>query len=91
MLLYLAAKAARDEVKRFVSLYLTHLRQIRSALDGDALKELGLAAGPRFRGVMDRLLAARLDGEVGSDDEERDLARSLILSKNHAPVSKMQH
>jgi tRNA nucleotidyltransferase (CCA-adding enzyme) len=91
MLLHLAAKAARDEVKRFVSLYLTQLRQIRSGLDGDALKELGLASGPRFRGVMDRLLAARLDGEITSDDEERALARSLIMSKNHTAVSKMQH
>lgn len=91
MLLYLAAKAARDEVKRFVSLYLTHLRQVRSGLDGEALKELGLGAGPRFRGVMDRLLAARLDGEIHSDEEERSLALSLIMSKNHTAVSKMQH
>jgi tRNA nucleotidyltransferase (CCA-adding enzyme) len=91
MLLYLAAKATRDEVKRFVSLYLTQLRQIRSALDGDDLKELGLSAGPRFRAVMDRLLAARLDGEVNSDEEEQELAKSLIMSKNHIAVSKTQH
>ncbi len=77
-LLYLAAKASRDEVRRFVSLYLTHLRQVRRCLDGEALKSLGLAAGPRFKDIMERLLAARLDGEVTTDDEERALAVRLI-------------
>jgi len=33
---------------------------------------------------MDRLLAARLDGEVGSSDEERDLVSVLITPKNRA-------
>jgi len=87
MLLYLAAKAVRDEVRRFVSLFLTQLRQVRPSLDGTALQELGLTAGPRFRGVMERLLAARLDGEVLTDDDERVLAIRLIMSNNHTPVS----
>ncbi|MBI2354129.1 MAG: CBS domain-containing protein [Deltaproteobacteria bacterium] len=91
MLLYLAAKAARDEVRRFVSLYLTRLRQVRRGLDGEALKALGLTDGPRFRGIMERLLAARLDGEITSDAEERAMAAALILSNNRADVSKMQH
>ncbi len=91
MLLYLAAKATRDEVKRFVSLYLTSLRQVRSSLDGDDLKALGLKIGPRFRSVMEQLLAARLNGEISNDDEERALATALITSNNHIAVSKMPH
>jgi len=87
-LLYLAAKASRDEVRRFVSLYLTQLRQVRCTLDGEALKSLGLPVGPRFKCVMERLLAARLDGEVTTDAEERTMAASLIMSKNHTGVSK---
>jgi tRNA nucleotidyltransferase (CCA-adding enzyme) len=90
-LLYLAAKAVRDEVRRFVSLYLTHLRQVRPSLDGIALQSLGLTAGPRFREIMERLLAARLDGEVTSDDEERALAIRLISSNDHVPVAKLPH
>jgi len=35
---------------------------------------------------MDRLLAARLDGEVNSDDEERALVSELITPKNRAAV-----
>lgn len=86
VLLYLAAAASQEEVKRFVSQYLTRLRQVRCSLDGEALKALGMTPGPEFRHIMERLLAARLDGEVNGDDEERDLAVELITLKNRATV-----
>jgi tRNA nucleotidyltransferase (CCA-adding enzyme) len=86
ILLYLAAASSQEAVKRYVSLYLTRLRLVRSGLDGTALKALGLMPGPDFGCILDRLLAARLDGEVSSDDEERALVSKLITPKNHAPV-----
>jgi tRNA nucleotidyltransferase (CCA-adding enzyme) len=86
MLLYLAA-AAREGVKRHVSLYLTRLRQIQCGLDGESLKSMGLEPGPEFRRIMDRLLAARLDGEVSTLDEERALVSGLVTSKNRVTVS----
>jgi tRNA nucleotidyltransferase (CCA-adding enzyme) len=86
ILLYLSAAARQEEVKRFVSLYLTRLRLVRCALDGEALKGMGLQPGPEFRRIMDRALAARLDGEIGSDDEERTLVLELITLKNRATV-----
>jgi tRNA nucleotidyltransferase (CCA-adding enzyme) len=48
---------------------------------------MGLRPGPEFSRIMDRLLTARLDGEVGSDDEERALAVELITPKNRAAVA----
>ena len=86
MLLYLASAASQEEVKRLVSLYLTRLRLVRCTLNGAALKELGLSPGPEFRRITHDLLAARLDGEVTSDDEERALASELITLKNRATV-----
>jgi tRNA nucleotidyltransferase (CCA-adding enzyme) len=86
MLLYIAA-AAQEEVKRYVSLYLTRLRQVQCSLGGDTLKGMGLAPGPDYRTIMDRLLAARLDGTVSSDDEERALLSELIASKNRTTVA----
>jgi hypothetical protein len=86
ILLYLAAAASQEAVKRYVSLYLTRLRLVRCGLDGAALKALGLMPGPDFGRIMDRLLAARLDGEVSSDDEERALVSELITPKNRAAV-----
>jgi len=86
ILLYLASAASQEAVKRYVSLYLTRLRLVRCSLDGADLKALGLMPGPDFGRIMDRLLAARLDGEVSSDDAERALAAELITPKNRASV-----
>ena len=86
MLLYLAATASQEVVKRYVSLYLTRLRLVHCSLDGTDLKALGLMPGPDFGRIMDCLLAARLDGEVSSDDEERILVSELITPKNRATV-----
>jgi tRNA nucleotidyltransferase (CCA-adding enzyme) len=80
VLLYLAARTLNEEVRRHVSLYITRLRHIRRELDGNSLRELGLAPGPHFSTIMKRLLDARLDGEISSSEEERDLARRLIGS-----------
>ena len=78
MLLYLAARASSEEIRRSVSLYLTRLRSVVPLLSGDDLHALGMEAGPQFRRVKDRLLEARLNGEVTSRDEEEVLAVSLI-------------
>ncbi len=80
MLLYMAARASSEQVRRFVSLYLTRLRAVVPFLDGDDLRGLGLEPGPLFRRLKERLLHARLDGEVNSRDEEVALALSLIQS-----------
>lgn len=78
MLLYLAARASSEQVRRLVSLYLTRLRAVVPLLDGDDLLKLGLEPGPEFKKIKDNLLQARLDGEVVSRDEEEALVKSLI-------------
>jgi tRNA nucleotidyltransferase (CCA-adding enzyme) len=80
ILLYLAARTQSDQVRRLISLYITRLRHVHRELDGNALRDLGLAPGPHFSPIMKRLLAARLDGEVNNAEEERNLARSLVSS-----------
>jgi tRNA nucleotidyltransferase (CCA-adding enzyme) len=80
ILLYLAARTQNDQVRRLVSLYITRLRHVHRELDGNVLMELGLAPGPNFSRIMKRLLDARLDGEVGTAEEERALARELIAN-----------
>ncbi len=80
MLLYLAARASSEQVRRFVSLYLTRLRGVTPLLDGDDLCRLGLEPGPLFGRIKERLLQARLDGEVNNRAEEEALVLSLLRS-----------
>jgi tRNA nucleotidyltransferase (CCA-adding enzyme) len=78
ILLYGLARTGDEELRRMVSLYLTHLVSVKSQVTGDQLKLLGVKPGPGMRKLKDRLLVARLDGEVGSRDEEFELARRMV-------------
>lgn len=68
--LFVMAKTSKDYAKRAVSQYLTTLVNARPELDGQDLKALGYLPGPLYKQILERLLAARLDGQVQSRDDE---------------------
>jgi len=78
LLLYGLARSGQEELRRLVSLYLTHLSTITAQMTGTELQELGARRGPGIKAIKERLLAARLDGEVSSRDEELALAKRLV-------------
>jgi tRNA nucleotidyltransferase (CCA-adding enzyme) len=69
-ILLMMAKAKLERAKKYISLYLTHLRNVKVTLTGDDLKELGIPPGPRYRKMLADLLYAKLDGLVGTHDDE---------------------
>jgi tRNA nucleotidyltransferase (CCA-adding enzyme) len=71
VILGLMAKSKGETVKRQVSAYLTTYQQVKPILTGSDLKAMGLKPGPKFRQILDRLLDARLNGEVKTEAEER--------------------
>ncbi len=75
MVLLVSAKS--ESVKRLIRAYLTTYRHVKPSLTGADLKSLGLKPGPQFKRILDRLLDARLDGDVKSEAGERELARKL--------------
>jgi len=72
-----AGKEARRCRRRLVR-YMKRDRHASIAVRGDDLKKLGLKPGPRYKYILDRLLDARLDGEVGTVAEERELAYRMV-------------
>ncbi|MFW6102411.1 MAG: CCA tRNA nucleotidyltransferase [Chloroflexota bacterium] len=66
-------------VYRHLQLYLTKLRYVRSSLDGEELKKLGISAGPEMGKVLQILHKAKLDGDVRTKADEKKLALSLSL------------
>lgn len=72
-LLFVMAKATREWAKRAVSTYLTRDSRVRPVLGGDDLIAMGFEPGPAFRRILDRILAARLDGLVESKKDETRL------------------
>lgn len=69
VLLYLTARG-EDDLRRWISHYLIHLRTVHPELDGDDLRKIGFSPGPLYREILDALRFARLDGEVESRSDE---------------------
>jgi tRNA nucleotidyltransferase (CCA-adding enzyme) len=65
--------------RRSLQLFLTKLRHVRTVLDGEELKKLGVSPGPEMGRVLQILHKAKLDGEVRTKADEKKLALSLSL------------
>ncbi|MBI5378642.1 MAG: hypothetical protein HZA23_00605, partial [Nitrospirae bacterium] len=79
-LLFAMTKTTRGESRRVIAHYLSDIRKVRPGVTGRDLQALGIPPGPRFRQILDRLLAARLDGEVQTPEQERALVQREFLA-----------
>jgi tRNA nucleotidyltransferase (CCA-adding enzyme) len=77
-LLYIMAKSRQEASRRAISLYFTHLKQLKPELKGRDLVALGYEPGPLIKEMLERLLEARLNGEVESRKEEREVIRRFF-------------
>jgi tRNA nucleotidyltransferase (CCA-adding enzyme) len=66
-------------VNHHLRLFLTKLRYVRTSLDGEELKKLGISPGPEMGKVLQILHKAKLDGEVRTRADEKKLALSLSM------------
>ncbi len=74
-LLLMMAKAKQEKAKKYISLYLTSLRNVKVELRGDDLKQMGIPPGPRYKKILAELLDAKLDGLVKNREEEMAFVR----------------
>ncbi len=58
--------------------YAWKLSDVKTDIGGDDLARLGVEPGPVYGRILDKVLDAKLAGEVESRDEELELARRLI-------------
>jgi len=73
-LLAIQANAIASDSSRVhhdLHLFLTKLRYVRTSLDGEELKRLGISAGPEMGKVLRILHKAKLDGEVRTRADEK--------------------
>jgi tRNA nucleotidyltransferase (CCA-adding enzyme) len=64
--------------RQHLDLYLSKLQHIKPALNGEDLKKLGVAQGPRIKEMLNKLLEARLNGEVASKREEEAMVKQWL-------------
>lgn len=73
-----ALAADEPTVRSQLERYLNELRYVKTHLDGDALKALGVKPGPRLGKMLEALREARLDGAVNTREEEASLVHRLL-------------
>lgn len=76
----LAVRGPRPR-RRLIWHYLTVWSQVKPPLDGNDLKRLGYKPGKQFKPMLDRLLAATLDGELQGDPETLRQQAEHLLSR----------
>ena len=76
----LVLRVACDDwlVRQRIDLYQRRLRHVRSVLDGDDLRRMGVEPGRIYRQILERLRDARLDGEISTRAEEEALVRAML-------------
>ncbi len=58
--------------------YLNDLRYVKTSLDGEDLKRLGVGLGPRLGKMLEALREAKLDGRVSTKEEEEALVHQWL-------------
>lgn len=76
-LVFLMAKVRSERGKQNIADQLTTYRRVRPILRGNDLKAMGLKPGPLYNLILNRLLDARLNGEVETEADERRLVSRL--------------
>jgi hypothetical protein len=61
-----------------IVLYLNELREVKPALDGTRLQELGVPHGPLIGRILDEVHAAVLDGVIATPQQEEEYAQQII-------------
>lgn len=85
-LILIAVKTERL-IRHKIWQYLSVYAQVKSPLDGKELQTLGYPRGPQLKTILEALLVARLDGEIGNTEElQSDRNSALAFLNQHFPL-----
>lgn len=66
-----------SQARRFIKLYLDELRSVRTSLSGNDLMRMGFPRGPEIKEALQKLHAARLDGDVQTPAQEFEFVKRM--------------
>ncbi|MBF0201792.1 MAG: CBS domain-containing protein [Desulfamplus sp.] len=76
-ILYMMATARHEEVRKAISFFYTHLKDISLLIRGKDLMEMGIEPGPVYRDIMHQVLGAKLDGLIQTREDEVDHVKKI--------------
>jgi len=80
LILYMMASTRRERVIRDISRYYTRLRQVRPSISGADLQQMGLAPGPIYREILQKVLDGKLNDRFKTREDELAFARNYASS-----------
>ncbi|MBW4657119.1 MAG: CBS domain-containing protein [Drouetiella hepatica Uher 2000/2452] len=80
-LILLGATAPRS-ARRPIWQYLAQWQTVQAPLNGNDLKTMGYKPGKQYKEILERVLAATLDGEVGDRDSAENLVKTQFPLRN---------
>ena len=81
VILYVMAKAKHIDIKRYISLYFTQLKNVRPLVTGKDLLDLGYPPGPDFKRIFDEVLERKFTGELKTKADEMSFVLSHFPKK----------
>lgn len=66
-----------DKITKFLDDY----GKVTIKTTGDDLKKLGMSPGPGYKEILEKLLAARLDGKIKTVEDERNMLMKLVRTQ----------
>jgi tRNA nucleotidyltransferase (CCA-adding enzyme) len=67
-------------IRRTIWNYFTTLAEVQSPFNGNGLKKLGYKPGPKYKEILDALLAAKLDGVIQNQEDAK------VFLEQHYPL-----
>ncbi len=89
-ILYLMATSKNEEIRKYISIFLSQLKNQQIEISGKDLKSMGLPSGPAYQKILQEILAAKLDGEVKDRYAQLNLARELIREESYHHISNQR-
>jgi tRNA nucleotidyltransferase (CCA-adding enzyme) len=83
----LATSRAAGRCRQQIARYLKRDRRVAIYVTGADLMKLGLEPGPQYGRILERLLEARMDGDVRTEAGERELAYRMVNQGGRRPSS----
>ena len=78
-MLFVTVTHPDEGLRRRCEAYYRQHRHMRLSIDGGTLRDLGIPEGPAYGRILDEVLSMKINGEIGTAEEERRAARDLWL------------
>jgi tRNA nucleotidyltransferase (CCA-adding enzyme) len=77
-LLYLMSRSQQEDIRKYISMYITSLRDMELHVSGRDVVEAGISPGPEVGRILRELTAAQIDGECPDRESQLNWLKNRV-------------